>query len=174
MASVWERSVRAARLDVALYEEVEADPTSIRQATAVVVLSALAAGIGNFGQGGGLIGLVMGALLALAGWYLWAYMTYFIGTRWLAEPQTRADHGELLRTLGFAAAPGMIRVLGVIPAIREIVFGVAAIWMLVATVIAVRQALDYRGTGRAILVCGIGWVIYAILLTLAISLFGGL
>ncbi len=81
MASVWERSVRAARLDVALYEEVEADPTSIRQATAVVVLSALAAGIGNFGQGGGLIGLVMGALLALAGWYLWAYMTYFIGTR---------------------------------------------------------------------------------------------
>ena len=174
MASVWERSVRAARLDVALYEEVEADPTSIRQATAVVALSALAAGIGNFGQGGGLIGLVMGALLALAGWYLWAYMTYFIGTRWLAEPQTRADHGELLRTLGFAAAPGMIRVLGVIPMLREIVFGVAAIWMLITTVIAVRQALDYRGTGRAILVCGIGWVIYAILVTLAISLFGGL
>ncbi len=174
MASVWERSVRAARLDVALYEEVEADPASIRQATAVVALSALAAGIGNFGQGGGVIGLVMGALLALAGWYLWAYMTYFIGTRWLAEPQTRADHGELLRTLGFAAAPGMIRVLGVIPAIREIVFGVAAIWMLVTTVVAVRQALDYRGTGRAILVCGIGWVIYAILMTLAISLFGGL
>ena len=174
MASVWERSVRAARLDVALYEEVEADPTSIRQATAVVVLSALAAGIGNFGQGGGLIGLVMGALLALAGWYLWAYMTYFIGTRWLAEPQTRADHGELLRTLGFAAAPGMIRVLGVIPVLREIVFGVAAIWMLVTTVVAVRQALDYRGTGRAILVCGIGWVIYAILVALAISLFGGL
>ncbi len=68
----------------------------------------------------------------------------------------------------------MIRVLGVIPVLREIVFGVAAIWMLVTTVIAVRQALDYRGTGRAILVCGIGWVIYAILLTLAISLFGGL
>ena len=172
MASVWERSVRAARLDVALYEEVEADPTTIRQATTVVALSALAAGIGNFGPGGGVIGLVLGTLLALAGWYLWAYLTYFIGTRWLAEPQTRADHGELLRTLGFAAAPGMIRVLGVIPGLREIAFLVAGIWMLVTTVVAVRQALDYRGTGRAILVCGIGWVAYTALLAVAFSLFG--
>ena len=170
MARLQDRIVRAARLDVQLYEEVEADPTAMGQATGVVVLSALAAGIGNFAEGG-LAGLVGGTLLALLAWYVWAYLTYFIGTRLLAEPQTKADHGELLRTMGFASAPGLIRVLGIIPGFAGFVFSVAGIWMLVAMVIAVRQALDYRSTWRAIAVCAIGWVVQALILALTLSLF---
>jgi len=38
--------------------------------------------------------------------------------------------------------------------------------MLVAMVIAVRQALDYHGTGRAIAVCLIGWLVHEVILTL--------
>ena len=101
MATIQERMMRAAKLDVALYEEVEADPTSMGQATAVVVMASVAAGIGG---GGGASGLIVGTLAALISWYIWAYMTYFIGTRLLPEPQTSADHGELLRPTGFSAA----------------------------------------------------------------------
>ncbi len=171
MPSIQDRMLRAAKLDAQLYEEVEADKGAMGQATAVVLLSALAAGIGNFSNGG-LFGIATGALGALVGWYIWAYLTYFIGTRWLAEPQTEADAGELLRTIGFSSAPGLIRILGIIPGLNALVFSGAAIWMLVAMVIAVRQALDYTSTWRALGVCAIGWVIQAVILLIVVSITG--
>ncbi len=170
VANLQARMIRAAKLDVELYEEVEADQGATGQATTVVVLAALAAGIGNFANGG-MAGATTGVFAALVGWYIWAYLTYFIGTRWLPEPQTEADHGELLRTIGFSSAPGLLRVFGVIPGLTGPVFAAAGLWMLVAMVIAVRQALDYESTLRAIGVCLVGWVIQACLLFVVVSLF---
>ncbi len=169
MSSIQERIIRAARLDAELYEEVEADQSSLGQATAVVVMSALAAGIGSAGGGSG---LVVGTLAALASWYIWAFLAYFIGTRLFPEPQTSADHGELLRTTGFSSAPGLIRVLGVFTFLREAVFLVAGVWMLVAMVIAVRQALDYTSTWRAVAVCLVGWMAQALILLVTMSMLG--
>jgi len=172
MANFGNRIFRAARLDVALYEQVEADKSALGQAMGVVVLSSIAAGIGSSSKAG-LFGMLMGVVVALVGWYIWAYLTYFIGTRLLPEPQTKADHGELLRTIGFSSSPGLIRVLGIIPGLRSIVFPIAAIWMLVAMVIAVRQALDYSSTLRAIGVCLIGWIVQIVMFVLLFSIFGG-
>jgi len=166
------RMVRAAKLDINLYEEVETDKGSMGQAMGVVVLSSIAAGIGSIGTMG-VKGVILGAITALVAWYVWAYMTYFIGAKLLPEPQTKADHGELLRTIGFSSSPGLIRVLAIIPGIAGIVFFVASIWMLVAMIIAVRQALDYQSTLRAIGVCIIGWVIQAIILMILFSILGG-
>ena len=171
MANFQERIIRAAKLDVNLYEEVEADKTAMGQAMGVVVLSSIAAGIGTLARGG-LGGIFMGTIAALIGWYVWAYLTYFIGTKWLPEPQTRADLGELLRTIGFSSSPGLIRVLGIIPGVGGLVFLAASIWMLVAMVIAVRQALDYKSTGRAVGVCLIGWVIQILILVVLFSILG--
>lgn len=171
MASLQDRMLRAARLEPALYEEVEADREALGQATLVVVLSAIAAGIGSWGAGG-VVGLVGGTLGALLGWYVWAFLTYWIGTRLLPEADTHADHGELLRTVGFSAAPGVIRVLGIVSPIAPFVFLAAGIWMLVAMVIAVRQALDYTSTLRAVGVCVIGWLIQAAILIALFGLFG--
>ena len=159
------RMLRAAKLDVNLYEEVEADTGAMRQAMGVVVLSSIAAGIGSIATGG-LGGILMGTIAALIGWYVWAFLTYYIGTKFLPEPQTRADLGELLRTIGFSSSPGLIRVLGIIPGLGGVVFLVASIWMLVAMVIAVRQALDYESTLRAVGVCMIGWIIKALIFVL--------
>ena len=169
MPSLKDRMIRAAKLDVRLYEEVEADQGAMTQAMTVVILSALAAGIGSANVG--LLGMVISTIAALIGWYVWAFLTYFIGTKFLAEPQTRADHRELLRTIGFSSAPGLIRVFGIIPGLRTLLFLVAGIWMLVAMVIAVRQALDYTSTGRAIGVCVIGWVVQGLILGVFISIF---
>ncbi len=167
-----DRMIRAAKLDVNLYEEVEADKDTMRQAMGVVVLASLAAGVGSIGTLG-LGGILFGTLAALGGWYIWAWLTYFIGTRFLAEPQTEADLGQLLRTTGFSSSPGLIRVLGIIPGLGTVVFAVASIWMLVAMVIAVRQALDYTSTFRAVGVCMIGWIIQTVILVLLFSLLGG-
>ena len=108
----------------------------------------------------------------MLGWYLWAYVTYWIGTRWLPGPETSADHGELLRTIGFSSAPGILRALGVIGGLAGILHVVCGLWMLATMVVAVRQALDYRSTGRAIAVCAIGFPIYIAIVVVTLLLTG--
>jgi len=169
MSDLTDRMIRAAKLDVHLYEEVEADTGAMGQAMTVVVLSSVAAGIGSI-SAGGIRGVVVGTILALIGWYIWAYLTYLIGTKLLPEPQTKTDHGELLRTIGFSSSPGLIRVLGFIPVLGGLLMFAGSIWMLVAMVIAVRQALDYKSTWRAVGVCAIGWVIQMVILVVVFSL----
>jgi hypothetical protein len=162
MASFSERVFGAARLDVRTFEEIEHDETALGQAIAVVVLASIAAGIGAASWRGG-AGVVAGILGALVGWLVWAWLTYFIGTRVLPGAQTHANWGQLLRTTGFAAAPGILRIFAVIPFFRWLVYLVVAIWTLAAFVVAVRQALDYSSTLRAAGVCLIGWILYGII-----------
>jgi hypothetical protein len=162
--------VRAAKLDVNLYEEVEADKQAMGQAMGVVVLASLAAGIGSVGTTG-INGLLLGTLAALVGWFIWALITFYVGTKLLPEPQTEADYGELLRTTGFSSSPGVLRIFGVVPLLGTIIFVVCGIWMLVAMIIAVRQALDYKSTWRAVGVCFIGWIIQGVLFWIVFSLF---
>jgi len=172
MASFTDRMIRAAKLDVNLYEEVEADKGAMGQAMKVVILSSVAAGIGTIGTTG-IKGLVLGTIVALVGWFIWAFLTYFIGTRLLPEPQTKADYGELLRTIGFSSSPGLLRVLGIIPMLGNMLNFIIGIWMLVAMVIAVRQALDYKSTWRAVGVCLIGWIVQIAIFGLFFWLVGG-
>ena len=165
-----DRIIRASKLDVNLYEEVEADKSALTQAMGVVILSSLAAGLGSITSGGS-TGVVMGTISALIGWLIWSYLTYIMGTKLLPTPETKADYRELLRTIGFSSSPGLIRILGIIPGLRGIVFLVAGIWMLVAMIIAVRQALDYQSTFRAVGVCIIGWIVQGIVLGIFFAIF---
>lgn len=147
-------------MDARVYEEVEADRGAMRQAVAVVLLVSVADAIGLSRTGtAGLQSLVVGVLAAVAGWITWAVLTYLIGTRLLPTPETRSDVGELMRTLAFASTPGLARVLGLIPVVGVPIYIVATIWMLVAMVVAVRQALDYTSTVRAVGVCVAGWAL---------------
>jgi hypothetical protein len=111
-------------------------------------------------------------LSSLVGWFIWALMTYLIGTKILPTPQTEATVGQLLRTIGFSSSPGLLRVLGGIPVLGPAILVVSSVWMLVAMVIAVRQALDYTSTGRAIGVCLIGWVIQIVVIAVPLALLG--
>jgi hypothetical protein len=172
MNQLFSRMMRAARLEPALYEEVEADQSSMSQAMLVVVLASVANGIGAIGEGG-VIGLFTGTLGALIGWFFWALVTFLIGTKLLAQEQTRSDIGELMRTTGFAAAPGVLRIFGFIPGIGVAIQLVVGVWMLIAFIIAVRQALDYTNPARAIAVCLIGWLGMMLVLAMALAAAGG-
>lgn len=157
MASFTERMLGAAKLDVATYEEVEADREATGQALGVVLLVAVATGIGSLAYGG--IGLLILSLIgAVISWAVWAGLVWLIGTRLLPEPQTRADWGEVARTTGFAQAPGVLLALAFIPLLGGLIALAASLWMVVAMVVAVRQALDYRETWRAVVVVLIGFV----------------
>ena len=164
MATLSERMLGAARLETATYEDVERDRTATTQALIVVMLTALAAGLGF---GAGLRGILINTVAAIVLWAIWAALVFWIGTRLLPETHTRADWGEVARTVGFAQSPGVLRVLGVIPIVGDFIRAIADVWVLIATVVAVRQALDYSSLGRAVGVCLVGWglqiVVFAIL-----------
>ncbi len=164
------RIIRACKLDISLYEEVEADSSATLQAALVVVLSSLAAGVGALSLGAS--NFLMAPILSLISWYVWAYLIYIIGVKLFPEPNTKADHGQLLRTIGFSSAPGLIRIFGFTPDLMTITFIGGGIWMLVAMIIAVRQALDYESTWRAIGVVVIGFLVQAIILIILLRIFG--
>ena len=154
-----QRAIGALALDAAIYEEVEADPGATGQAMFVVLLSSLAMGIGARGLGGGVSTIAVFGVIALVTWAAWALLMFEIGVRLLPGRQTRSSPYELLRTIGFAATPGCAAVLGAVPGITLSVLAGTWIWMLLAMVVAVRQALDYETTGRAVAVVLLGWVL---------------
>jgi hypothetical protein len=174
MATFAARMIGAARLDAATYEEVEHDGEATGQAAGVVVLASVAAGIGVSDDMGITLGLIGGAIASLAGWLAWAFTTYVIGTRVLPGPSTQADLGQMLRTLGFSNSPGLLNVLGIVPGIGALVPLVVGLWTLAAMVVAIRQALDYEGTGRAIAVCLLGVVAYVVVMFVVAFLLAGL
>src|SRR5262249_8904604 len=165
------RLIGAMALDPPVYEEIEADRSANAQALAVVVLSSLSAGIGARAYtNGSFAGVLYISALALVAWLTWALVTFQIGARLMPEPQTRSDVGELLRTIGFSAAPGMLRVFGIVPGATVPAFAITAVWMLAAMIVAVRQSLDYTSTARAIAVCALGWgLVLAIAVTLGLA-----
>ena len=156
------RLVGAAMLDAGIYEEVEADPAATFQSLIVVVLASLAAGIGATGLYDTTRTLTffgVASVLALLTWASWALLTLQVGARILPTKETDANIGQLLRTLGFSAAPSLLLVFAVLPGMTTPVFVVAITWMIAASVIAVRHALDYPSIGRAFAVCALGWLL---------------
>jgi hypothetical protein len=165
--SIVDRMIRASRLDAGLYEEVEHDPDATGQAALVVIGTSIVAGIGSLTAGIGWIVVV--ALLSLVGWAVYAWLTYFIGTRLLAGPETSASWSELARTLGYANSPRALLIVGFVPVLGLIVGVVVGIWVLVATIVAIRAALDFS-TGRAIGTAVIGWLAQGVVLSIAFAL----
>lgn len=152
-----DRMMGAAFLDIDTFEEVEHDQTATMQAGAVVAIVAVAAAIGQSPLG--IAGAVKGALAALVGWLVWAGITYLVGDKLLGGTAT---WGELLRTLGFAQAPGVLLILGIIPILGTPITFVAALWMLATAFVAIRQALDF-GNGKTLATVVVGWLCYAVL-----------
>jgi hypothetical protein len=162
MTTFLRRMLGALGLDAAVFEEVEADRRAVGQALVVVVLAGLGAGIGNVGIGSDAaptIGAIM--LASIAGWASWALLIYYLGTRALPDRGTSADFGQVFRTLGFAAAPGIFRAFEVFGGTRWVVLPLTSIWMVAAMVVAIRQALDYSTTGRAVQLAVLGWLVTA-------------
>ncbi len=168
-----QRMIGASLLRTATYEQVEGDKSATTQALLVVVLVAVATGVATLGTKVNALGIVLGILVALVGWAVLAWLTYVIGATVLRTEETKADWAELARTLGFAQSPGILRLFGGIPIIGSWVFPVVAVWQLAAAVIAIRQALDYKSTWRAVGVAVLSFIPYWFLLALLTLLLAG-
>lgn len=173
MASFGERYVGAMTLNAKTFEEVEADTTAMGQAVTVILIAALASGIGNIFRNG-FSGLIIGTVVSLIAYGIWAALVWVIGTKVMPDPATKADFPETFRVVGFAAAPGIVNLLAIIPFLGVVIGLAVSIWMLVAMVIAVRSVLDYTSTGKAVVVCIIGFIGYWIAMFVLMAPFIGM
>ena len=153
--SLLDRMRGAALLDVATYEEVEHDQTATGQAAVVVSIAAVASAIGAYALGPRI--MIVSIIMAFVGWFIWAGVTYLIGTRVF---NGTATWGELLRTIGFAQTPNVLLILGVIPFLGVLIAWIAAIWTIITGVVAIRQALDLD-TGKAVITAILSWLAIA-------------
>lgn len=173
MGSLGQRMIGAMQANVKTFQEIEADPSAISQAVAVIVIAGVAALIGNIFRVG-IVGGILSMCIQLIGYALFSVLVVLIGTKLMPEPTTKADFQEGFRVIGFAASPGVFNVLAIIPFLGPLISFVISIWMLVIGVIAVREVLDYTSTGRAIIVCILAWVVYFIAISLlTAALIGG-
>ncbi|MDJ0814570.1 MAG: YIP1 family protein [Desulfobacterales bacterium] len=152
------RFFRAVKLDVSLFQEIIEDPKTFNQALIVVLIYSMMSAWGTFGRAGA-VGNNIGMITTLLGWYVWAFSTYMVGARMLPEAGTEPDRKTILRVIGFACAPGIVRILGFIQGFGLIVILIAFIWMVAAATIGVKQAMNYESTARALGVCIIGLLI---------------
>jgi hypothetical protein len=167
------RAMGATVLDASMYEGIEADPAATRQALVIVLLASVAAGVGASGWAGPEWPVIVtfGAL-ALITWIGWAVLILHVGGHYFRQPQTDVDLGQLLRTVGFAAAPGLLQAVAIVPYLTTSVFVISWLWMLAAMVVAVQHALDFRSVARAVMVCAVALalaVALAVLLGLSFS-----
>ena len=163
----FQRLQKAIMLDVSFYEEVENDKKFTDQAMMTVVLVSIVQGlmIAGFAP----IALVQGILGSLLRFIIWAFFIAFVGTRILPEPETKSNTGELIRKLGFAYAPGLLVIFKALPSISSFVDPIVVILQLAAMTIAVRQALDFNSTVRAVGVCIVAFLLMIVALTLFIG-----
>lgn len=172
---IFKRIMRAALLDKEFYQEVEADPTLNQEALMIVVAVSVIGGIGSFlagliagKPGAAFLALIVTSAIGVANYYIWAYVTHYIGTNLFAGD---ADPGELLRVLGYASAPQLLGLLGFIPCIGWLIALAGAIWALVAGFYGVREALDLDTTETLITVV-LGWLAVVIISSIVSGIFG--
>ncbi|GMQ86412.1 MAG: hypothetical protein BMS9Abin07_1990 [Acidimicrobiia bacterium] len=184
---MFRRMFRAAALDSDFYDRAEHEPSLNREAFAVVLIASTFAAVGAWigyddavgpglseairgwlgigslmtpSHGGFLVVIATNIVVGVVGWIVWAATTTVVGTRVFGGT---TDFGEMSRVLGYAQAP---RVIAVVPLLGP----VAGVWTLVASVIAIRQGLDFdtpRAVGSAI---G-GWLVW-MLVQFGVSIIG--
>ena len=167
MGSLPERMIGAMKGDAKTFQEIEADPNALGQAVTVIVIAGVAALIGNIFRAGISAG-ILSMVLSLIGYAVWTVMIVLVGTKLLPEPTTKASFAEGFRVIGFTASPGVFNILAIIPFLGPLLSFLIAIWMLIISVIAVKEVLDYSSIGRALAVCAIVFVIYLVLYALIV------
>ena len=171
-----DRVVGALKLDANTFEDIERDPTAMGQAVGIIALAALASNLGQIWRLG-FGSMLIGVCASLVGYVLWAVVVWLVGTKVMPDPATKADFPETFRTIAFAAAPGLIGVVTIIPflgwLLMLILTPVILIWSMAAMVVAVRSVLDYSETFKAVIVVLIGFVVYLVFwMTIAFLSFG--
>jgi len=138
--SLMDRLLGAALLEAEVYQEVALVPTTRRHIALIVIISAIAAGLGSLG--GGIVGFLAAASVGLAGWGLYVFVSYWMATERFGVGRSHANWGATWRALGLASSPRVFLIFAFVPEVGLLVGLAVHAWVLITTVFAVRVTLD--------------------------------
>lgn len=171
-----DRVVGALKLDANTFEDIERDPAAMGQAIGIIAVAALASNLGQIWRLGFDV-MIVGVCSSLVGYVLWAVIVWLAGTKLMPDPATKADFPETFRTIAFAASPGLLGVVTIVPLLGWLLMIVLTpiilLWSVAAMVVAVRQVLDYTETFKAVIVVLIGFAVYLVFRTTIAMLWMG-
>lgn len=175
MNTLVSRMIRAAKLDDSLFEELINDPSTHGQSVWVVAIFAMTTGFGLFSRAGA-IAVNSCLVTTYLAWYFWAFTLYFVGTYLFREAEKKIDRKTIMRVMAFACAPGVLRLLGVIPQTSVVLFIATSVWIIAASVMGIKMAFKIPHTGKVILLCAgtwiLGFVVQSLLLLMIFSALG--
>lgn len=158
------RLIRALKLDPLVYSEIKQDRSVLIQSLLLALISSIASGMGN--SGGYSEKILFLSLMFFGGWFFWSILIYVLGTKVFPEPETETSLIDIFRVTGFAATPGLLKILAFLPAFTGIILFGATVWMLGCTVVASKQALHYQSMPRAMGITLLSWISYQLILFL--------
>lgn len=175
MKILFERMLRAIKLDQGFFEEIAADPSVQPQSVWAVAIYALATAFGFFSTVGG-TAVNIALITTMLAWYAWAFSIFYFGSRLFREGREHADRKRVMRVVAFAAAPGLIRLLGIIPKTTIVLMVVSSIWIVVAAVIGLKQVFSRTATAKIAIVTVVTWLFaslfQSIMIVTLITVFG--
>ena len=175
MKILFARMLRAIKLDRNFFGEVAADPTLQAHSVWTVAIFAMATSFGFFGAVGG-VAVNIALITTMLSWYIWAFSIFYIGSRLLGEKGESADRKTVIRVVAFAAAPGLIRVLAIIPKTAIVLMVVSSVWILAAAVVGLKQVFTRTATAKITIMAVGTWLaaslFQAIMIVTLLSVFG--
>jgi hypothetical protein len=152
MNSLVRQTIGAMTFRAAIYREIATQPGATAPAIGILLLSCFVPGSVSI-----VYGTLGGILYSFSGWAIWICLAYMIGAK--IFPESPVDSGllRLLRAGGFAASPALLGFFGLAAVVGHILPITTTVWVIAATAVAIREALQYRTTSRAVAVCLASW-----------------
>jgi hypothetical protein len=175
MKLLFKRMQRAIVLDQPFFEQVVADASLQGQSVWAVAIYAMATAFGTFSMIGG-AAVNIGLITTILAWYIWAFSVFYFGTRLLGPMTDGADRKTIMRVIAFASAPGVIRLLGILPKTTMIILAASSIWILIAAVMGLKKVFTQTTTVKITMICVGTWcagtLFQLIVLVVLLAVFG--
>ncbi len=175
MKLLFARMFRAIKLDQSFFEEVAAESSLQPHSVWAVAIFAMATSFGFFSAAGG-TAVNIALITTMIAWYVWAFSIFYIGSRFFSVEKESADRKTVMRIVAFAAAPGLIRLMGIIPQLAIVVMVVSSVWILIAAVLGLRKVYTQTSTANIAAVTIGAWLaatlFQAIMMVTLLSVFG--
>lgn len=175
MKALINRMFRAIKLDRQLFEEIVSDPSVQGQSVWAVAIFAMATAFGSFTMIGG-TAVNIGLITTMIAWYVWAFSLFYIGTRFLGEHAAHANRKTIMRVVAFGCAPGIFRLLGIIPKTATIVLIITSLWILATVIIGLKSVFSEAHSAKIAIITVVTWIaatlFQLILIVTLLSVFG--
>ena len=150
---------RSLRLDKSLYRDAR-NFSEISIYFALIIMEGISGAIAT----SSLIktNILLSGITAIFSWFIWSLLIFVIGVKVFPEKETKVNFKKILIGVGYAHAPGILRILGFIPEMVIPIVLITQFWIFASLIIATKEMLNFKSNIKSLGVVLIAFLIIAI------------